>query len=84
MIPEFKPEALVDPALIAFAESILKEVKAGNVVAMGVVSISPRGNIGANTIGQLVPLYVGCEIMKNNLMSAIAPPVKPSPLLRPV
>ena len=84
MIPEFKPELMVDPALISFVESILKEVKAGNVVAMGVVAISPRGAIASNTIGSHVPLYVGCEIMKKNLMDAIAPPIKPSPLLRPV
>lgn len=83
-IPEFNPEVFVDPVLIRMAEQALADVKAGKFVALGVIGITPHGQITSQTQGAHVPLYVGCEIMKGQLMNAIAPPIKPSNLLRPV
>ena len=70
----------VNPQLVAFAEHILAQVKAGKVSTLAAVLVSPLGNIETPIAGtQGAEAYLGADVLKQQILNAMQ---RPSPLVR--
>ncbi len=70
-----------DDETIGVLRAILKDAEAGNIVSVGVIAVTGRGQIGAFAAGKrLTEIYLGADILKANILASMQKPAK-SPLV---
>ena len=75
-------EADGQKAIVALAESVLEQARAGEFTALLITGVHKNGNIGtvwSSTTGGFLWLLGMCEVAKARIFSFMTPPQEPPP-----
>lgn len=53
--------------LLAMAQGILDGIMSGRIASLGVITVGPRGEIACESAGMLPAVYVGCDLLKDDI-----------------
>lgn len=69
--------------VVQVLEKLLADVRAGSVSSVGLIAITPAGQVGAMYAGQQrADIYVGADLLKTRMLDEMRTPPSQSPIIR--